>query len=456
MIKAFAIQNTDLENNLFPNYYLFKQKIKKHSQRKDITSFSLGDKDVLQVLTDGEHAGQKFVEQGALFIKNSSVKRYSINEFDGFYITHEKNNTLKRSKLQKNDVLFTTIGNIGISAVVNENVENANINQNVVRMKINEQFTTPQYLSCFLNSKITRFQVDNLFSGNIYPMLSYPKIKSLKIFIKDKKTENTITQNLIKAEQYQIEALRLIKQAQEIFLKTLNIDYSKIKNSKFFAVSNTIFQKEDMITPKFFNPLFVSTLNEIEKHNFCDTLGNIVNFKNGNEVGSANYKGYLERKETDVPFIRTSDLVNYDFDTYPDYFIENSIYKEIGQEIKGQEILFTKDGKIGFVAMTTEFDKCILGSGILRIIAKQEKINPFYLFIALSIKEIGLYQAQQRTVVASTIPHLREDRISDFKIPLIENQAEIITLTSKAFDLKNKSKALIIESRVLLESSLNF
>jgi len=456
MIKAFAIQNTDLENNLFPNYYLFKQKIKKHSARKDITSFNLGDKNVLQVLTDGEHAGQKFVEQGALFIKNSSVKRYSVNEFDGFYITHEKNNALKRSKLQKNDVLFTTIGNIGISAVVNENIENANINQNVVRMKINEEFTTPQYLSCFLNSKITRFQVDNLFSGNIYPMLSYPKIKSLKVFIKDKKTENTITQNLIKAEQYQVEALQLIKQAQEIFLKALNIDYSKITNKKHFAVSNNVFQREDMITPKFFNPLFISTLNEIEKHNICDTLGNLADFKNGNEVGSANYKGYLERKESDVPFVRTSDLVNYDFDTYPDYFIDNSIYKEIGQEIKGQEILFTKDGKIGFVAMTTNFDKCILGSGILRIIAKEEKINPFYLFIALSIKEIGLYQAQQRTVVASTIPHLREDRISDFKIPLIKNQTEIIALTSKAFDLKNKRKALITESRVLLENSLDF
>jgi len=456
MIKSFAIQNTDLENNLFPNYYLFKRKIKKHSERKDISSFSLGDEDVLEVLTDGEHAGQKFVEQGALFIKNSSVKRYSINEFDGFYITHEKNNTLKRSKLQKNDVLFTTIGNVGISAVVNEDVKDANINQNVVRLKINEQFTSPQYLSCFLNSKITRFQVDNLFTGNIYPMLSYPKIKKIKIFIKDKKTESAITQNLINAEQCQVEALRLIKQAQEIFLKALNIDYSKIEPKRHFAVSNNGFQKEDMMTPNFFNPLFTSTLKEIEKHNICDTLGNIADFKNGDEVGSANYKGYLERKETDVPFIRTSDLVNYDFDSYPDYFIENSIYAEIGQEIKGQEILFTKDGKIGFVAMTTDFDKCILGSGILRIVAKKEKINPFYLFIALSVKEIGLYQAQQRTVVASTIPHLREDRISDFKIPLIENQKEIIDLTSRAFELKDKRKQLINDSRNLLEESLGF
>jgi restriction endonuclease S subunit len=456
MIKAFAIQNKDLETNLFPNYYLFKQRIKKHSARKDIVSFSLGDKDVLELLTDGEHAGQKFVEQGALFIKNSSVKRYSINEFDGFYITHEKNNTLKRSKLQKNDVLFTTIGNIGISAVVNNNVENANINQNVVRMRVSEKFTTPQYLSCFLNSKITRFQVDNLFTGNVYPMLSYSKIKSLKVFVKDKKTEQTITSNLILAEQYQLEALQLIKQAQDIFLKELNIDYSKITDSKYFAVPYAHFSGEEMMTPAFYNPLFTSTLKEIEKKKKCVVLGSIADFQNGDEVGSINYKGYIERKETDIPFIRTSDLINYDFDAYPDYFIENSIYSELGQNIEGKEILFTKDGKIGLVAMTTDFDKCIFGSGILRVIAKEEKVNPFYLFIALSIKEIGLYQAQQRTVVASTIPHLREDRISDFKIPMLDNQKDIIDWTSKAFELKNKRKQLINESRLLLERSLDF
>lgn len=110
MIKSFSLKNEDLESNIFPNFYLFKEKIKSFSIREDITSFSLGDKNVLKVLTDGEHAGQKFVESGAMFIKNSCVKRYSISEFDEFYITHEKNNSLKRSKLQKGDVLLTTIG----------------------------------------------------------------------------------------------------------------------------------------------------------------------------------------------------------------------------------------------------------------------------------------------------------------------------------------------------------
>lgn len=454
MIKSFAIKNEDLESNIFPNYYLFKQRIKNFSLRKDITSFSLGDKDVLEILTDGEHAGQKFVPSGALFIKNSCVKRYSINEFDGFYITHEKNNNLKRSKLRKDDVLFTTIGNVGISALVNSNVENGNINQNVVRIRINREFTTPQYLSCFLNSKIVKFQVENLFTGNIYPMLSYPKIKSFKIFIKDKKIEKLVTDKTILAEEKNIQSLKLIKEAQGLFLKSLDVDFASIKKEMFYAVSSKQFASDDMMTPAFYYPLYIKTTKEIAKQNHCELLGTLADFRNGDEVGSVNYKSYLNRKESDIPFIRTSDLVNYDFDSYPDFFIEKSIYDEIGQNLGKDEILFTKDGKIGISAMTTEVDKCILGSGILRIVPKKNKINPHYLFIALSTKEVGLYQAIQRTVVASTIPHLREDRIGDFSIPILKNKKKIIELTEAAFKLKDERKKLIAESRILIEKSL--
>ncbi len=455
MIKSFGIKNEDLESNIFPNFYLFKQKIRSFSLRTDITSFSLGDKDVLEVLTDGEHAGQKFLQSGALFIKNSCVKRYSINEFDGFYISNEKNNLLKRSKLVKEDILFTTIGYyVGVSALVNSNIENANINQNVVRMRVNPKITSPQYLSCFLNSKIVRFQIDNLFSGNIYPLLTYPKIKALKIFIKNKTIEETVTKNIIIAEEKNIQSLMLIKEAQSLFLRSLNVDFDSIKKEMFFAANNEQFTHEDMMTPAFYFPLYAKTTNEIAKNNHVEFLSNLVDFENGDEVGSVNYKSYLDRKEGDVPFIRTSDLINYDLDSYPDFFIEKSIFKEITQNVDKEEILFTKDGKIGMVAMTTAFDRCILGSGILRIVPKKDKINPYYLFIALSTKEVGGYQAIQRTVVASTIPHLREDRIGDFSIPILKDQVKIITLTEKAFALKNERKKLIEDSRLLIENSL--
>jgi type I restriction enzyme S subunit len=456
MIKSFSIKNEDLESNIFPNFYLFKEKIKSFSRREDITSFSLGDKGVLKILTDGEHAGQKFVDTGSMFIKNSCVKRYNISEFEDFYITHEKNNQLKRSKLQVGDVLLTTIGYfVGNSALVNKNVENANINQNVVRIRIDENVATPQYLSCFLNSKLIRFQIDNLFSGNIYPLLTYPKLKSLKIFIKDKTVENVVTDNMIKADEKHLLSLQKIKEAQSLFKAALKVDFSSIKKKMFYSVNNSLFQSEEMMTPAFYYPLYIKTAEQIAKQNHCELLGTLAYFKKGDEVGSVNYKSYLQRNETDVPFIRTSDLLNYDIDLYPDYYIDKAIHGDIKQDIQKNEILLTKDGKIGLVAMTTSFDKCILGSGVLRIVPKEDKIDAHYLFIALSIKEIGLYQAIQRTVVASTMPHLREDRINDFKIPILKDQAKIIELTKSAFELKDEKKKIIDETRLVIEKSLD-
>jgi restriction endonuclease S subunit len=276
MIKAFAIENEHLESNIFPTYYLFKEKINSFSERDDITSFNLGDKDVLEVLTDGEHAGQKFVPEGALFIKNSSVKRYGISEYDGFYITHEKNNLLKRSKLKKDDILFTTIGYyLGVAALVNENIEGANINQNVVRIRINPKFTTPQYLAYFLNSKLLRFQIDNLFTGT-YPILTYPKIKSLKIFVKNKQVEKKVTDNAIEAEQLQREALKLISEARKIFVASLNVDFSKINRNNFYAVYFDTVDLGKSLIPAFYFPLYGNTQNEIEKNNECVRLGDVA------------------------------------------------------------------------------------------------------------------------------------------------------------------------------------
>lgn len=457
MLKTISVNHTDIEDHLYPNLYRFRKKINEYSERDDITSFVLGDEDVIDVLTDGEHAGQVFVDEGAIFIKNSCVKRYGISEFDGFYITHEKNSILPRSQLQKHDVLFTTIGKyLGVSAIVNERLIKANINQNVVRIRLNEGFTTPQYLSCFLNSRIARFQIDNLFTGNTHPILTYPKIKSLKIFIKDKKIEQTVTDNLLKAESLTTNSLQKIEEALNQLKIALAIDFDKIRQPLTYSVSGNSLYEEEMITPQFYNPLFVKTINEIQNKNKWDYLGTLSDFETGDEVGSKNYKLYLDRIENDISFIRTTDLFNYEIDRYPDFYVEREIYSDLDQQVEQNDILFTKDGKIGLTGMITESDKCILGSGILRIKANEEKIDPHYLFAVLSLPEVGLYQAKQRTVVASTLPHLRMDRMNDFVIPRVENEDFISSLIRDAFESKEEVKKLIDSSRLLIEKSLDW
>ncbi len=107
--------------------------------------------------------------------------------------------------------------------------------------------------------------------------------------------------------------------------------------------------------------------------------------------------------------------------------------------------------------MITDADNVVLSSGIeiLRVnyLAKDKGITPEYLFIALSIPEIGRYAAIRRTVVASTIPHLREERLKDIEIPIIDTKVmkEITKLVKEAFMLKKQRKELLKENEQIFE-----
>jgi type I restriction enzyme S subunit len=169
--------------------------------------------------------------------------------------------------------------------------------------------------------------------------------------------------------------------------------------------------------------------------------------------GSDNYNEYVDAKDSDIPFIRTTDLINYEVDEFPDFYIPEEIYKELNQEVKVGDVLFTIDGKIGITGMITENDKVIVASGVSRLRLKHEakkyNLTPEYLFLVLSLKETGLYPSIRRTVVASTIPHLREERLNEVEIPILDKDIidEITKILKKAFELKNEKKKLIDEVR---------
>ena len=273
------------------------------------------------------------------------------------------------------------------------------------------------------------------------------------LFIKDKKVEQKVTANIIKAEDCHLKSLQLIKQAQDIFIKSLNVDFAKIKTHNFFAIDNNNFDAERSMNPAFYYPLYVNTLNAIKKHNDFVRLGDVAECKNGDEVGSANYKRNLDRKEKDIPFIRTTDLSNYDVDLYPDFYVENDIAKSFQQDLKAEDIIYTNDGKIGLTAMLTKSDSCIIQSHLERI--RCNDIDPYYLFIVLSTNEVGLNQAKRFTVTQSTIPTIGNN-LTEFVIPKSKFETKISELTKAAFNLKDERKRLINESRLLIEQSLDF
>ena len=114
-----------------------------------------------------------------------------------------------------------------------------------------------------------------------------------------------------------------------------------------------------------------------------------------------------------------------------------------------RDIFFTKDGKIGQTAIVTQADKAIIASGIARIRVKKNDFNitPEYLFTVLSLKETGYNPAIRRTVIGTTIPHLREERLKQIAIPVLDKEItdKISQKIKTAFDMKAKRKKLICD-----------
>lgn len=457
-ITNTAIKKIIESDRFEPRYHYVFYKFDDYEASSDFEILRLGDKKILKTITDGEHAGQIFSDNGVRFVKNSAVKDFSIDLYDGFFITEEKHKLQKRSALKPLDILFTTVGHLGATAIIPYGFGEANINQNVVKIEVNHDFINPYYLVAYLNGNTTKKQIGALFTGNIHSIITYPKIRNIRVIIPKNNFQNDIAKKHKDAIELDQNCHLMLEQAKKLFYTKLNVDFSKIKKEKTFSIKLSSFVEKDLWTPAFSYPLYLNTLKEIKMKWQTIPLGEIATSKKGDEVGSDNYNKYLDKKSSDIPFIRTSDLINYEVDQFPDFYIPEELYHELSQDLKIGDVLFTKDGKIGKSAMITKNDRAIIASGIVRLRLKSEakkyNITPEYLFIILSLQETGLFPAIRRTVVASTIPHLREENLKEFEIPILEKISidEITGLVKEAFKLKDEKKKLIKQIRAEIDN----
>ncbi len=459
-MKSIEIKrnNISIDYRFEYSYYLYNVKLKQNK----LQYFVL--KDLSEIISDGEHSAiPRIKEKGIRYLYGRNIKDGIVNfdpNTDSSYISEKDYKKFKRIHLKENDILLTIVGTVGKIALYKQKyIGIAGIPRHIAKIRLKDGCEISQeYIVAFFLSKLGKKQIENITTGNIQPLLSIGNIEKLDIPIVPTDMHNEITEKMKKFIDAEISSLEKISQAQSLFYYRIGVDFSAIEKENIFSVQKSFFADSDLWTPTYSYPLYVSTLRAIQSKWQTIKLGDIATLKKGDEVGSDNYIGYLDKRKTDVPFIRTSDIVNYETDQYPDFYIPEEIYKELNQDIKAGDVIFTNDGKIGQVGIITKNDKIILQSHIKRIRLKKEAIERYnitaeYLFLCLSIKELTIYQAKRYTVIQSTIPTI-SNRLLDFEIPILDTSTidEITQLVKSAFELKDKKKRLINEVREKMDS----
>ena len=200
--------------------------------------------------------------------------------------------------------------------------------------------------------------------------------------------------------------------------------------------------KNNIYIPKYYDPEVHIQLKKLKKICTVITLEELIDNKKvsvstGNEIGKMAYG------TGNIPFIRTSDLSNWEIKAVPKQGVSLNIYKKYAakQDIQANDILLVKDGTylIGTSCFITDIDLPMLfQSHLLRFRAlDKDYLDSYYLFLALNstIVQKQLRDKQFSSDIIDTIG----DRYKEIYIPIIEDANERKNL-SKEFRDKIKDK----------------
>lgn len=211
--------------------------------------------------------------------------------------------------------------------------------------------------------------------------------------------------------------------------------------------------------PEVYKPEVKQRLSQIKKSGLYDLvkIGDLVEkgilqIKRGNEIGSKYYG------TGNVPFVRTTDIVNWEIKINPVKSVSEEIYEQYKklQDVGANDILFVNDGTflIGRSAMVTENDtKCIIQSHLRKIrVLKPDELNPFYLFYLLN-SNIVQKQIEMLTFVQATLSTLG-NRIMDLQLPIHKDKNEAEKIAREVETIIQLKKQLKERTNRLLDSSL--
>jgi type I restriction enzyme S subunit len=165
-----------------------------------------------------------------LFLSAANVSKTGF-KFDAMqFVSKEKDDSLRKGKLKRADVVLTTRGTVGQFAFYSEEVpyENIRINSGMVILRVKAKKIVPAYLYSLTSSEVLRSYIKNTAFGNAQQQLTVGEINKFQIYYPGPDEQERIASclssldALINAETQKLEALKIHKKGlmQQLFPNT--------------------------------------------------------------------------------------------------------------------------------------------------------------------------------------------------------------------------------------------
>jgi type I restriction enzyme M protein len=209
-----------------------------------------------------------------------------------------------------------------------------------------------------------------------------------------------------------------------------------------------------VLCPKYYDPQVNENLISLEDTHILLNFGQLVKDR-VLKVSTGDELGKLAYGTGDIPFIRTSDISNWELKADPKHGVNRELFESLRnkQDIQANDILMVKDGTylIGTCAIITEYDCEIIYQSHLykiRVMPNSLDLNPFLLLAVLS-SPVVQRQVKSKQFTQDIIDSLGE-RINELVLPIPKSEQlrhEITEMVRTSVNDRVKARELAKKAR---------
>ena len=202
-------------------------------------------KDITTKITKGTtptSIGCKFEKSGTNFIKSESlVDGKTIDKSKFAFISERTHERLKRSQIEKNDILFSMAGMfLGKTGIATAEVVPANTNQAVAIIRVDDTKANYEYVYYYLNQKSVIHTINTTSAQSAQPNINLKQIGEIKINLPDRKKQDQIV-SLLSAIDLKISNNveindNLEQQAAALFLSLYNRSNTEVRYTDLIQI----------------------------------------------------------------------------------------------------------------------------------------------------------------------------------------------------------------------------
>ncbi|MCA2939772.1 MAG: restriction endonuclease subunit S [Microcystis sp. M113S1] len=367
---------------------------------------------------DGTHETPKYVSEGYPLVTSKNLKPDGIDFSTISYISEKDHLEIsKRSRVDRNDILFAMIGTIGNPVLVDIDTEFSI--KNVALFKFANSPIDPRYFRYLLKTRIIERQLDFEERGGTQKFVSLKVLRNMKIPYPPLEEQRRIAAILDKADGVRRKRKEAIRLTEELLKSTfLEMFGDPVTNPKGWEI-----KKLEEVTTK-----------------ITDGVHSRPNYT-----------------EQGVPFISVKDITTGELKFDDCKFISEEDHKKYKKRCNPDmgDILYTKVGATyGRPALVNVKSEFSLYVSVCLIKPQRDLIFPEFLKEALATP--ALKSQADRSIKGIGVPDLHLNMIKDFIVPVppIYKQKEFLEIASKIQFSKESLTSCSQESENLFNSLL--